>query len=764
MIFLSNLHTVHQPQQRLRVNEKLNGRAIYGADLHFPDMLYAKGVTASCTYGEIREINTDAALRIPGVRGVYTAKDIPGRNGFGAFCKDEPILAERYVKFAGDVAAVVVADTPELAAQGAKAVRIDVTPLPPVLTIEDALRAETVINPEYPDNVCAYQHLVKGDAADALSRAPTIVNETYETTWVEHAYLEPEAIVVLPMENGGLEMRGDTQNPFFNRNVICESLCLREDQVIIHPDTLGGSFGGKCEQISAMAVRAGMAAMRLNRPVSYVFTREESIHQSHKRHGIRTHIRLASDENGVLTALEAKAVMDAGAYVNESPIVTWKSINCGAGPYRFPNIYYENKAVMTNNMVCGAMRGFGTPQAIFALESAMNELAQRLNLSPLELRRRNFLHTGDTTASNQILRGHAVSIDSVTKRVADAIEFEKKFHAYSHQTGHIRRGIGIACSMRGVSFGADSEDIGRARLTVLPDGHIEVRCPLMEMGQGVETVLTQICADGLQVPLRQVMWCQPETADSPDTGPAGASRGTFIGGNAILMAIAALRGRIAACWSVSGDTVRFSDGQVCIGTQCVSWAQIGRSLQVHCSADVSAEYRVPDAQWDYGTCQGDAFISYVYSCHAAEVEVDTDTGQVKVLQMVGCHDAGRIINPQMAAGQVTGGMAMGIGMALEEAVEVNPHTGVIRSDNFDRYILPTARDTCKMTVLFEENSDPCGPFGGKSLGEPAMEPAPAAVSGAVNMALGHAGALRKIPASLEDVFFAAHPEYKEEIV
>ena len=230
------------------------------------------------------------------------------------------------------------------------------------------------------------------------------------------------------------------------------------------------------------------------------------------------------------------------------------------------------------------------------------------------------------------------------------------------------------------------------------------------------------------------------------------------------MAIAALRGRIAACWSVSGDTVRFSDGQVCIGTQCVSWAQIGRSLQVHCSADVSAEYRVPDAQWDYGICQGDAFISYVYSCHAAEVEVDTDTGQVKVLQMVGCHDAGRIINPQMAAGQVTGGMAMGIGMALEEAVEVDPHTGVIRSDNFDRYILPTARDTCKMTVLFEENPDPCGPFGGKSLGEPAMEPAPAAVSGAVNMALGHAGALRKIPASLEDVFFAAHPEYKEEIV
>ena len=759
---MADLHEVHRPHRRIRVMEKLNGSAVYGADLHLPHMLYAKGVTAGCAYAEIRGIRTEAAMKVPGVCGVYTARDIPGINGFGAFCKDEPVFADRYVKFAGDVAAVVVAETPESAALGAEAVEIELTPLKPVLTVEEALRAEAVINPAYPDNICAFQHVVKGDAAKALEKAEVVVDETYETSWVEHAYIEPEAIVVVPLEDGTLEMRGDTQNPFFNKTVICEALCLPEDKVVIRPDTLGGSFGGKCAQISAMAARIGLAALKLNRPISYVFTREESIHQSHKRHGIRTHIRLGADRSGRLTALEARAVMDSGAYVNESPIVTWKSVNCGAGPYRFSDVYYENKAVMTNNMVCGAMRGFGTPQAIFALENAINELAQKLGMNPLDVRRKSFLHEGDTTASSQLLRGHAVSIASVAERVAEAIDFDRKFQAYSKQTGPIRRGVGIACSMRGVSFGADSEDIGRARLTVLPDGRIEVRCPLMEMGQGAETVLTQICADGLQMPLERITWCQPETSESPDTGPAGASRGTFIGGNAILMAAAALKCEIANGWHTGGDAVRFEDGAVIIQGRRYTWEQVYQGLlEQHQRTDVTAMYKVPEADWDHAACQGDAFISYVYSCHAAEVEVDTETGQVKVLQMVGCHDAGRIINPQMAAGQVTGGMAMGIGMALMETVEVNARTGVIRSDNFDSYLLPTARDACKMTVLFEENPDACGPFGGKSLGEPAMEPAPAAVSGAVNMALGDAGALRKIPATLEDVFFAAHPEYKE---
>lgn len=753
-------HEVNTSCRRIRVAEKLNGSAVYGADLHLPRMLYAKGVTCGTASAEIHAIHTEAARKVPGVRAVYTAKDIPGKKKFGIFCKDEQILAEKYIKCEGDVVAVVVADSLESARRGAKAVTVDFRELPPVLTVEEALKAETVINPMYPDNICAHYQVVKGDAAAALARAAVLVDETYETTWVEHAYMEPEAIVIVPHEDGSLEMRGGTQNPFYNKQVLCDALCLPEQKVLVRPDCVGGSFGGKSGQIGAMAVRAALGALQFGRPVSYVLEREESIQQSHKRHGIRTHVRLGADADGTLVALEARAVMDAGAYVNESPIVTWKSINCGMGPYRIPAVYYDNTTVMTNNMVCGAMRGFGTPQAIFALEGALDELAQKLQLNPLELRRRNFLREGDRTGNDQLLQGHTVSIRSVAERAARAMDFERKFRDYAAPSdGPIRRGVGIACAMRGVSFGADSVDTGRAKVAILPDGRLELRCPIMEIGQGADTVLTQMCADTFQIPLSQVVHADPETNDSPDTGTAGASRGTFIGGNAILMAAASLRARIARSYHTDAEAVEFQNGRVVVQGVPHTWADVYNRLhQLQADTSVVGEYTVLMGQWNAQTCQGDAFISYVYSCHAAEVEVDTATGQVRVLEMAGCHDCGRVINPLMAEGQVTGGMVMGIGMALTEAVETD-RRGLIQTRNFDTYILPTAMDACKMTVLFEENPDACGPFGGKGLGEPAMEPAPAAISAAVNMALGRAGSLRKIPATLEDVFFAAHPEW-----
>lgn len=754
-------HEVNTSCRRLRVEEKLNGSAVYGADLHLPHMLYAKGVTSGTACAEILAIHTDAAMRLPGVRAVYTAKDIPGKKKFGIFCKDEQILAEKYVKCEADVIAVVLADTPEHARKGARAVTVELSKLPPVLTVEDALAAKTVIDPAYPNNICAQYHVIKGDAAAALAHADVVVDETYETTWVEHAYMEPEAIVIVPHEDGSVEMRGGTQNPFYNKQVLCDALCLPAQKVLVSPDCVGGSFGGKSGQIGAMAVRAALGAIQFGCPVSYVLDREESIQQSHKRHGIRTHIRLGASKDGTLAVLDARALMDAGAYVNESPIVTWKSINCGFGPYRLPYVYYDNTTVLTNNMVCGAMRGFGTPQAIFALESALNELAQRLHMNPMELRRKNFLREGDHTGNNQLLEGHVVSIRSVAERTARAIDFDQKFKAYAVPTDHpVKRGVGIACAMRGVSFGADSEDTGRAKVTILPDGVLELRCPIMEIGQGADTVLTQMCADAFQLSLSRVVHAAPETSCSPDTGTAGASRGTFIAGNAILMAAEALRAKIAVGYHTEAGCVEFRDGQVMVRGKPYGWDDVYRRLRQQ-QADVSVigKYTVPMGQWNEQTCQGDAFISYVYSCHAAEVEVDTDTGQVKVLEMIGCHDCGRVVNPLMAEGQVTGGMIMGMGMALTEAVETDRH-GIIRTKNLDSYILPTAKDACKMTVFFEENPDDCGPFGSKGLGEPSMEPAPAAISAAVNMALGNAGGLRKIPATLEDVFFAAHPDWK----
>lgn len=676
---------------------------------------------------------------------------------------DEPIFTDGVVRYTGEVSALVVAESPAAAEAAAKLVTAELEPLPAVLTIEEALKADTLINPDFPDNICGGNQVNKGDAAAALADAEVLVDEIYTTALVEHAYLEPEVMLVIPRGDGGLEVQGAMQHPFYIRGVVAAALALPEEKVLVRPNALGGSFGGKVEVCAAMAARAAIAALDLGRPVKYTLSREDSFAQHHKRHGITFHVRLGGQKDGAFTALDVEAQMDSGAYVNETPIVAWKTTTCGPGPYTIPHVHYRNIAVMTNNVVTGAMRGFGTPQSVFAMEAAVNELAGKLGLSPLELRRKNLLRQGGVTGTGHVLNGAAVSISAVMEKAAAAIDFEKKYEAYSRpQTGHLRRGVGIACSLRGVSFGADAADEGRARLRLRPDGTVELFCPMMDMGQGSDTALSQICADALGLPLAQVRYMLPETAQNPDTGAAGASRGTFIGGNAILDAAEKLRQTIAEAYRAAPEDVVFADGQAHVGSEAQSFAQIcERIAAAGLAPEALGEYAVPPLDYDFENGRGDAFISYTWSCQAAEVEVDAESGRVRLLNLSACHDAGRIIHPQAAAGQVSGGLAMGGGMALMERLEPDPRTGAIRNDNFDTYLLPTAVDMCDMDIDFEENPDDSGPFGGKSLGEPAMEPAAAAILGAVNMAIGRPGAIRAMPADLETVFFALHPEALE---
>lgn len=742
--------------QRLEGRSKADGKAKYGADVRVPDMAHAVGVSLGVCSARIDTLHLEKALKSPGILGIFTAEDIPGKIGYGLFADDEPIFVADTLRMAGDVVALVVAETKAQAEYAAGLVTADLTMLPTVLSIEEALNGKTEVNPAFAGNICSDVSLRHGNADKAIHEAEVVVDATYDTAIVEHAYIEPEVMTVIPLENGRLEIKGATQHPFYIKQVVCDALDIPDDMVVVRPDTLGASFGGKVEISAAMAARAAVATKKLNRPVQYVLSRKESITQSHKRHGISSHVRLGASADGILTTLIVDAVMDAGAYINESPIVSWKTVNCGPGPYRIPNVSYRNRGIMTNNIVCGAMRGFGTPQAIFALENAINELAAKLQLSPLELRKKNLLKQGDETASGQKLTEHAVSMEEVLNVVAEKLDFENKFLTYSQtQEGHLKRGVGIGCSIRGVSFGADSVDLGRARIRLEKDGRFRLYCPMMEMGQGAETVLTQICAEALGMPIEKVSRESPETDRSPDTGAAGASRGTFIGGNAILDCVHKLKDNISDIYG--SDVAELEDQTVFLKNgKTLSWEEVRAEMnRKGISADFDGEYLVPPQTWDEGNCQGNAFVSYVYSCHGAEVEVNVETGQVKVLRMVGCHDAGRIINPVAAEGQVTGGMAMGIGQALTEEIECRGPYGTISNDNFDRYLIPTSMDVGKLEVYFIEHPDDSGPLGAKSLGEPAMEPTPAAVIAAINHALGNSGAIRTMPANLEVVQKAA---------
>lgn len=751
---------IHTSPGRLDGRKKLTGEARYGADICLPGMAHACGVCFRVPHARFGALDTAACLAVPGVLGVFSAADLPGRRTFGMMTPDEPIFPENEVKYAGDVVALVVAESVEAARRGGSLVRAELTPLPAVLDMDEARLARVVVNDAYPDNVCSHTHLQKGDPERGFAEADAVIDAVYETSRVEHAYLEPDVVLVIPRGGDKLEIRGSMQHPFYTRQVVADALSLPLAQIVVRPDALGGSFGGKVEIIAAMAARAAVAARALGRPVRYLLSREESMEQRHKRHGIRFSVRLGAKKTGELTALTVDARMDGGAYVNESPIVAWKTVTCGQGPYRIPNVLYDTRAVMTNNVPCGAMRGFGTPQAIFAMESAMNELAQKLGLSPLALRQRNLLKPGDSTATGHVLNFGAVSSLDVAERAASDIGFDEKFLEYFHpQTGRFRRGVGVACSLRGVSFGADAPDVGRARIRLLPDGTAQLFCPMMDMGQGSDTALAQIAADALGLPLSSVSHMPPETAENPDTGAAGASRGTFIGGNAILACVQNLAAAVADVLDVPAGQVRFAGGCVQAGgkqypyrTVCERFA--ARGLE----PDSTGEYAVRGLDWDHAHGQGEAYISYTYSAQAAEVEVDTETGKTRLVNLSACHDAGRVIHPQMAAGQVSGGLAMGAGMALIERVELDGGTGEVRNTNFDTYLIPTAADVGDMRISFIENPDDAGPFGGKSLGEPAMEPSCAAILAAVNMALGGAGAIRRMPADLETVFFAAHPE------
>jgi len=706
-------------------------------------------------------VDVDAARSLPGVLDVITAKDIPGALKIGELVVDQYVLAYDKVRFLGDVIAVVAAQTPEIAAKASKLVTAEYQPLETITHPQQAYDSDTLIDEDYPGNKCADVFTRNGDVEKGFSLADAVVEAHYSTQHVEHAYIEPEVIVVLPSRmRPELTIFGSIQNPYMVRLSVSRTLALPIARVTVQPSVMGGTFGGKLESVEPLAVRAGLLALRLGRPVKYMLSREESIRESYKRHPISFHVKLGATRDGKLTALQTRAVGDGGPYVNLSAGIMWKTVTLGPGPYVIPNLDYRSTAAKTNNVICGSMRGFGTPQAILAMENTLNEMAQKLGMSPLELRRRNLLSNGDTTPIGQKLDFHNVSIRSVMEKAALHMEFERKFEEYSKTvSGPGRRGVGVACSMRGVSIGAEGMDAGRVYIEVQQDGSVQLNCGFTEQGQGLRTCLTQVCADLFGVPFEQVTMSETDTSKSPLTGAAIASRGTFIGSGAIADAALKIQpiiaGGVARVYKKPVDDIRFLNGRVTFSDENISFSEaVDACYGCGLTPAATGTFIMPALNWDEKAGRGEAFYSYTYSCHMAEVEVDTDTGAVQVTKMVACHDMGRAVNPQCVEGQIYGGAVMGMGMATLEDLNVDSKTSEIRNLNFAEYLIPTAMDVQDIIPLLDEHTDPRAPVGGRSIGEPATEPGAAAVLGAINHALGKAGLIRTLPADLEKVFFA----------
>lgn len=748
------LKIIGKPERRVDAWGKVTGRAKFAADYNVAHQLVGKVLRSKHPHAKIRRLDTDKAKKLPGVAAVLTAADIPGKKVFGIVLENQAILAEDRVRYLGDGVALVAASTVEVAVEALSLIEVEYEPLPVVSDPEEAMKpGSPVLHGE--KNEFVHHKVRKGDIVKGFDEADFVIERKFRTQFIEHSYIEPEAVLAEPEEQGGVRITGSVQNLFSSRRSVAAALNLPLNRIQIVQATLGGSFGGKDEAMTSMCCRAGLLALATGKPVKMVNTREESMLESYKRHPYVLYYKWGAKKDGTITAMESRIIADGGAYASMSQFVTWRSVVQASGPYYCDNVKTDVYAAYTNNNYTGAMRGFGSPQVNFAIESMMDELAEKVGVSPLAIRLKNGFETGAVTATGQKLT-HVVSLKDVLKKAADGIGFEMKWEKNRQASNaEKKRGVGLACSYRGVSLGAEGVDAAETIVSVQTDGSVIVSSGVTDMGQGAQTQMSQIAAEVLGISMDRIQFLNTNTSRVADSGPTVASRGTVMGGAAAKNAAEQVRKTLlevaSAMVNIEISRLDLQDNYLVdvrsnqrlasfaeLATECFNKGRPIMGLGWHKS---------PKTSWDEERGQGDAYFTFVYGANAAEVEVDTETGKVDVVDFVSVHDVGKAINRAMVVGQMCGGVAMGLGYGLLEEFELE--NGAPKQLNFDEYLIPTSMDVPRIKTFIVENEDPAGPFGAKSVGEPTNEIAAPAIVNAIFNATGRR--LYEIPANLERV-------------
>lgn len=722
--------------RRLDGPEKVLGTALYGADF-FPREadLYAKILRSTHAHAEVLRIDTAPALEVHGVVGVYTSVDVPGTNRQGLIRRDHPVLVEDRIRFRGDALAVVVATSEAAAIAGRDAIQVECRALPVVGTIDEALAPDA---PRlFPDgNIMGGKRIRRGDADAALAASDVVISETFQTQTVDHAFLDVEAGVAR-WDGQTLTIHASGQWVHEERRLIALALGLPVEHVRIIQPATGGAFGGR--EDLGMQVHLGLAAMKHpGKTIGLRYDRAESMIARHKRHAIRIHYTLGAMRDGTLTAARITVFSDEGAYASTGPAVMRKAASHATGPYRVPNVYVDVYGVYTNNNPTGAMRGFGACQMAIAYEGMIERLARTLGMDAIELRRKNLIRSGDAVTTGQHIPVATIHecLDAVLARHQQAGGQKPSLPAYK------RRGVGISTVCFGLGYGDGFPDASRAEVGFDSDGNLEVLTGAVEYGQGLLNMAAQVAAAELGMPLDQVRVTWADTGRTLEAGSSSASRQTYFTGNAVKRAAGEVREQLL---DVAGTHLRVHPHEIELrdGWACTRFGEPRRVPIVDLVADARRRgyglrsreiYKPRTVAEDFETGQSPrAFITYLFACHLAEVLVDIETGEVRVEHYIACHDVGRAINPQSVEGQIVGGVAQGIGMALME--EVVMREGRMANPNFTDYILPTLRDVPRVEVIMLENDDPGGPFGARGIGEPPLVAATPAVLNAIHNAL-----------------------------
>lgn len=711
---------------RLDARDKVLGQVLYPADVDRPGTLQAGLILAGRPRARILNIDTAPALALPGVRAVFTAADVPN-NTCGLIVPDQPVLCGERVYHVGDKVALIVAETVEVVEQARQLVRIDYEELPPVTDPEMALAADApLVHPEHSSNLILETRFAKGDAAAAITTAEVIVENTYRTAGQEHAFLAPEAGLAYVDEEGCVVVETAGQWAHDDRRQIAAALNLPEDRVRVIYRAIGGAFGGR-EDISVQIVLA-LAAWKLQQPVRMVWTRQESMLAHHKRHPVIYRARLGATRTGQLVAAQIDVLADGGAYVSTSmPVLANAMLFC-TGPYHIPNVEITGRVVYTNNPPSGAMRGFGALQANFCAEMQMARLAEALHMDPVQLRAMNLVHEASTLPNGAALPEGMIGAGQTLTWAARAAGWrrqgdDQRTPEYEANNGHRRRGRGFAAGWKNVGLGGGVPDHAEAIVELHGGSDIEqviVRNAAAEVGQGVQTVLAQIVAEVVGMPLDRIRIIGSDTCTSPPSGTASASRLTLMAGNAT---------RQAALHAL--DVWHQREERPAIG---------------------HGRYDAPDTQPVDATLPGRwTHYSLGYTAGSAEVEIDLETGQVTVLSFVSALDAGRAINPQQVQGQTRGGITQAMGWTLSEKLQVRD--GHLLTRDFSTYLIPTILDMpSDIQCIIVETADPHGPFGARGIGElPMLTVAPAildAIHDATGIWLDH------VPVLAEDIWRA----------
>jgi len=746
---------------RVDAADKVDGRLAYGADRAPADACWLKVVrsphaSADLEYGDLEGF----VAAHPGVLGVLTAADIPN-NRFAIFpdLRDQPAIAERRVRLRGEAALVLVGERDALDAIDAASVPIRWQPLPALHEPEAALApGAPALHERFADNVLCRGRVARGDVDAALADAAVSVSATMRTAHVEHAYIEPEAGYAQWSREGGVErvvVFACTQTPYMDRDELAWMFGLQPAQVRIVPSGIGGGFGGKLDiSIQPLLVAA---ARKFGRPARIVYTRPESMASTTKRHPARMSATLAADRDGRLLAYDFQGDFDTGAYSSWGPTVANRVPIHASGPYRVAAVRALTRAVYTNNPIAGAFRGFGVPQSTLLGETLIDMLAQRLGADPLEYRFAQALRAGDLTPCGQRVDasvGLRACLDALRPQWREARARAETFNAaraeadrregagavvaagssdpHRRYAAHKRRGVGIACMWYGIGntviANPSSMQVGLRR-----DGRLMLYNGAVDIGQGSSTVIAQICADALGLPVALVDQCGADTDLTLDAGKSSASRQTFVSGNAAKVAGAELRARLLALLGLPAHARLALDGSRLVG------AADGRRAALDLAtlpADERGDVALGSGHFDPPTVpldadgQGVPYATYGFAAQFAEVEVDLALGTVRVLSIHAAHDVGRAINPTQVEGQVHGGIAQGLGLALMEEYRAG------RTDNLHDYLIPTAPDIPPIVVHLVEDAEPLGPYGAKGVGEPALVATAPAILNAIHHATG----------------------------